>query len=148
MSGVEAPPARQDRPQNRRAPRRRVLLTAVVAYDRVGISFRCTIHDRSTSGARLKLPEGMVVPDQIWLVDVADGLAYHATTVWRRYPDVGVALTDSVDLKLPFPESGNRLAVALGYPGDAESLSRGDQRRRLRDLWIEVVGRIARLGPI
>jgi hypothetical protein len=114
----------------------------------VGISFRCTIHDRSVSGARLQLPYGIVVPDQIWLVDVADGLAYHATTVWRRCPNVGVTLTDPVDLKLPFPESGERLAVALGYPGDGQRLSRDDQLRRLRNLWIEVLGRIARLRPI
>jgi hypothetical protein len=53
-----------------------VLLTGLVAYDHVSISFRCTIHDRSVSGARLKLPDGMLVPDQIWVVEVADGLAY------------------------------------------------------------------------
>jgi hypothetical protein len=89
----------------RRAARQRVLLTALVAYDQVGISFRCTIHDRSQSGARLKLPEGMVVPGQLWVVDVADGVAYQATTLWRRYPNVGVTLTDPVDLKRPSPKA-------------------------------------------
>jgi hypothetical protein len=148
MVGVEAASARPPQRLGRRAARQRVLLTALVAYDQVGISFRCTIHDRSASGARLKLPAGMVVPDQLWVVDVADGVAYQATTIWRRYPNVGVSLTDPADLKLPFPKHGKRLAVALGSPGDAEPLSRDDQLRRLRDLWIEVMGRVARLGPI
>ena len=148
MSSVEAPSAPPHERQGRRAPRQRVLLTALVAYDQVGISFRCTIHDRSASGARLKLPNGMVVPDQIWVVDVADGMAYQATTVWRRYPNVGVTLGDPVDLKHAFARTGGRLGVALGCPGDAEPLSHDQQLRRLRDLWIEVLGRVARLGPI
>jgi hypothetical protein len=148
MGSVEAASARPHQRQDRRAPRQRALLTALVAYDQVSISFRCTIYDRSPSGARLKLPDGMLVPNQLWVVDVADGLAYPATTVWRRYPNVGVTLADPVDLKQLFPDSKKRLTIALGSTGDVEPLSRDDQLRRLRDLWIEVKGRVARLGPI
>jgi hypothetical protein len=90
----------------------------------------------------------MVVPDQIWVVDVVDGLAHQATTIWRLCPNIGVTLTDPVDPTLPFRESGTRLAVAPGYPGDVEPPSLDDQLRRLGDLWIEVLGRVARLGPI
>lgn len=106
---------------DRRAPRRRVLLTAVVAYPDLSISYRCAIRDRSDSGARLKLPDGLVVPPQFWMIDVASGLAYEATTVWRRYPEVGVALASPLDLK-------------------PDVLPAGPQRR-LRALWAEAAPR-------
>jgi hypothetical protein len=104
----------------RRAPRHRVLLTGVVAYDDLGVSYRCAIRDRSDTGARLKLPGGMLVPNTFWLIDVAEGVAYEATTVWRQYPEVGVSLANSINLKTAWFDS---------------------QQRRLRALWIEVAPR-------
>jgi hypothetical protein len=104
----------------RRAPRRRVLLTGLAAYPDLSVSFRCTIRDRSANGARLKLPEGLVVPPIFWMIDVAEGLAYEATAIWRRYPEVGVTLADPIDLQHP---------------------ERDLMQRRLRALWIEVAPR-------
>jgi hypothetical protein len=97
-----------------------VLLTGVVAYADLGVSFRCAIRDRSEGGARLKLPDGLTVPNQFWLIDVAAALAYEANAVWHRYPEVGVTLTNPVDLN----------------PVGAEP-----QQRRLRALWVEVAPR-------
>jgi hypothetical protein len=105
---------------DRRTPRRRVLLTALIAHTDLAVSFRCAIRDRSEAGARLKLPDGLMVPPRFWMIDVGEAKAYDATAVWRHYPEVGVALADPIDLT---------------YPGQ-ESL-----QRRLRALWIEVAPR-------
>jgi hypothetical protein len=33
---------------------------------------------------------------RFWLIEVAEGLAYTASTVWRRYMEVGVSLADPI----------------------------------------------------
>ena len=96
-----------------RSPRQRVLLTGLVAYADLSISYRCTIRDRSDRGARLKLPIGMVVPPDFWLIDVPTGLAYEATAVWRHYPEVGVTLGTPTDLKFAEHELLHRRLRAL-----------------------------------
>ena len=105
---------------DRRTQRKRVLLTGLVAYLDLSVSFRCAIRDRSETGARIKVPDGIVVPTRFWLIDVAEGLAYDATAVWRHYPEVGATLADP---------------VALQHP------ERDLMQRRLRALWIEVAPR-------
>ena len=97
----------------RRLPRRRVLQTAVVAYADLSVSFRCTIRDRSDTGARLKLPAGILPPPQFWMIEVATGVAYAANTVWRRYPEIGVGLADPIDLKIAPQDSTQRYLKGL-----------------------------------
>lgn len=116
----DAPPAQSSDESDRRKPRRRVLLTAIVAHLDLGVSFRCAIRDRSESGARLKLPDGITAPPEFWMIDVAEGRAHSATTIWRRYPEIGVALGPPTDLK----------------PHTLEGPA-----RRLRALWIEAAPR-------
>ena len=112
-----------DRPSDgdkRRAPRRRVLLGGLVAYPDLSVSFRCAIRDRTAAGARLKLPDGMVVPERFWLIEANEGLAYDAVPVWRRYPEVGVRYGDPIGLR----RAGEDLL-----------------QRQLRALWIEIAPR-------
>lgn len=90
----------------RRKPRRRVLLTAVLAHHDFSVSFRCAIRDRSEGGAKLKLPDGIIVPGEFWMIDVAEGLAFPAAVVWRNYPEIGVALGEAIDLKGRFLPEG------------------------------------------
>jgi hypothetical protein len=116
----DTPPAHSQDGPERRKPRRRVLLTAVLAHLDLSVSFRCAIRDRSESGARLKLPEGITIPAEFWMIDVAEGLAFPAKTVWRNYPEIGVALDRAIDLK-PRTLEGPPL--------------------RLRALWIEAAPR-------
>jgi hypothetical protein len=73
------------------------------------------MRDRSESGARLQLPAGTVVPDAFWLIDLHAGQAFAAAVVWRGYPEVGVAMTASVNLR-----------------GDVAT----SEQRRLRALWL------------
>jgi hypothetical protein len=104
----------------RRTPRHRVLLAGVVVLDDLGVSFRCAIRDRSSQGARLRLPPGLLAPGQFQMIDVADGYAYEATTKWRNHPEVGVALTNPINLRTAWFDS---------------------RQRRLRGLWLETARR-------
>ncbi|HEX4181689.1 MAG TPA: PilZ domain-containing protein [Caulobacteraceae bacterium] len=102
----------------RRSPRRRVLLGALVIRSDLSDMFRCGVHDVSDHGARLKIPSGLLLPADFWLIATSAGLAYEARTVWRGYPNVGVSVGDPVDLHDP----ASRIA------------------RKLRVLWMSVAG--------
>ncbi len=102
----------------RASPRRRVLLSALVIKPDFGGMFRCAVHDVSDHGARLKIPAGLLLPSDFWLVATSAGLAYEARTIWRRYPSVGVSVGEPVDLHDPTTRAG----------------------RRLRALWMSVAG--------
>ncbi len=97
-----------------------MLLTGLVVHLDLGVSFRCAIRDRSETGARLKLPTGAIAPNNFWLIEVTEGRACTATTVWRTYPDVGVELAEPLDL----------------IKADDDIL-----HRRLRALWLEIAPR-------
>jgi hypothetical protein len=99
--------------EDRRAPRHRVLLTGVVAHDDLGVSFRCSIRDRSSQGARLRLPDGILAPSEFRMIDVAEGYAYEATTKWRRYPELGVALANPINLRTAWFDGWQRQLRAL-----------------------------------
>lgn len=87
--------------EHRRSARQRVLLTGIVAYADMAISFRCAIRDRSDGGARLRLPPGMTTPDDFWLIDIRAAAAHEARVVWRNYPETGVTLGEPIVLKAP-----------------------------------------------
>jgi hypothetical protein len=115
--------ADSDRPgdgDKRRTRRSRVLLGGLVAYPDLSVSFRCAIRDRTAAGARLKLPDGMVVPERFWLIEVNEGLAHDTDPIWRRYPEVGVRFANPIDLR----RAGEDLL-----------------QRQLRALWIEIAPR-------
>lgn len=105
-------------PGKRQTPRRRMLMTGLVANDDLGLSFRCAIRDRSADGARLKLPPGTLVPNRFWLIEATEGLAFDATVIWRQAPELGVSLAAPIDLKAP--RAFDKL------------------HRRLHALWVEV----------
>jgi hypothetical protein len=117
---ADSTPAPPEQGRDKRAPRRRVLLTGLVVSPELDISFRALIRDRSEAGAKLKLPDATPVPHWFWLIDVTEGVAYRATAVWRRYPEIGVSLTEPMSLHVPGPDL---------------------QQRRLRSLWIEIAPR-------
>jgi hypothetical protein len=117
MVGTTEPPAPGEK---RDWPRRRVLLTGLIANDDLSVSFRCAIRNRSEPGANLRLPKGQTAPDAFWLIEVQEGKAYRATAIWKTLPDIGVTLADPVDLHSP-----------------TEDLF----QHRLRALWLEAAPR-------
>jgi len=93
----------------RSAPRRRVLLSAIVVNREFDAVFRCQVRDVSENGARLVIPDSFLVPAGFWLIAVSSGLAYEAKLVWRRYPNAGISFGEPVDLEEPMTRLGHRL---------------------------------------
>lgn len=93
----------------RTSPRRRVLLSALVVRQDFSGLFRCGVHDVSAHGARLKIPNGMLLPAEFWLIATSAGLAYEARTVWRGYPNVGVSVGAPLDLQDPTCRASRKL---------------------------------------
>jgi hypothetical protein len=93
----------------RRSPRKRVLLGALVVHADFNITFRCSIRDVSAEGAKLKAPVGMLIPSEFLLIDICSGKAFEAYTAWRRYPYVGVAIRNPMDLQEPTSRIARRL---------------------------------------
>lgn len=96
-------------PDQRRGPRRRVLLSALVVRPDFSGLFRCGVHDVSDHGARLKIPNGLLLPADFWLIATSAGLAYEAKTVWRGYPNVGVSVGEPIDLHEPISRAARTL---------------------------------------
>jgi hypothetical protein len=63
----------------------------------------------SAASARLKAAPGLLIPSDFHLVDITAGKAYEAITAWRRYPYVGVAIRNPMDLADPTSRLGRRL---------------------------------------
>src|SRR5579864_8027405 len=57
----------------RSAPRRRVLLSAIVVNREFDAIFRCQVRDVSETGARLSIPDSFLVPAGFWLIAVSSG---------------------------------------------------------------------------
>ena len=100
---------RLDGEDQRRSPRRRVLLSALVVHTDFSITFRCGIRDVSGEGARLKAPAGFLIPSDFFLIDLSSGRAYEARTAWRRYPYVGVSIRNPMNLVEPTGRISRRL---------------------------------------
>jgi hypothetical protein len=98
------PPLAERRPK----PRKRVLLTGIVAYGEGAFSFDCTIRNLSETGARIALGTSMQLPVEFYLINVRDRIAYDARAAWNKGGEVGVIfekalpLADIADPKLAF----------------------------------------------
>ncbi len=105
------PPLAERRPR----PRKRVLLTGIVAYGEGAFSFDCTIRNLSESGARITVGAIMQLPVNFYLINVRDRVAYDARAAWNKGGEVGVIferalpLSEITDPKLAFL---NRLWMA------------------------------------
>ncbi len=84
-SAVKTSPA-----DHRRALRQRSFLGAKLVYGDGAFTVDCLVRDVSLTGARVKLPEGQAVPDQVYLVEIRSGIAYEARVAWKRHPEIGL----------------------------------------------------------
>ena len=89
------------RQEQRSSPRQLVSLSALIVSSDFERMVACRIEDISEGGARLNAADWPLLPRQFWLIAMPSGLAYPATTVWRRFPNVGVTLNAPIDLKAP-----------------------------------------------
>src|SRR3569623_616483 len=80
--------------EHRRQPRRRVLLSGRMGHSAHEETVDCTIVDVSSTGARLRLPDGTFLAEPLWLIDLTHGLAFKARLAWRRAHKAGLEFTD------------------------------------------------------
>jgi len=93
----------------RRAPRRRVLLSAIIVDLDVDGFVRCRLENVSDGGACLKLSERRFLPSTFWLVATTSGYAYKAKIAWRCDYRLGVTLGEPGDLSDPVNLTERRL---------------------------------------
>jgi hypothetical protein len=79
--------------------RNRVFLGGKIAYGKLSSTTDCTIRDLSDRGARVSLPEGRLIPDDVYLVNMKSGIAYEAKVAWRRAPAAGRKFLQSCGLR-------------------------------------------------
>ena len=87
--------------QDNRIQRRRTLKKAVASYDDQSISMEVVVRDISDTGARLKLKENSVLPNQFQLYIEIDGIRVDCEVVWRRGLEVGAKFASEVKSKVP-----------------------------------------------
>ena len=76
--------------EKRRAPRRRVLKGAIVAYNDRRSTIPCIVRDISDTGARLRTEGVVSAPDTFMLIVELDGIEADCQVVWRKAPDLAV----------------------------------------------------------
>jgi hypothetical protein len=107
--GEVANPFQARTEDKRSAPRRRVLLSALIVDHDFSTIFRCQVRDVSEEGARLNIPDCFLVPAGFWLIALSSALAYEATLAWRRFPNLGVSLGEAIPLEDPTTRIGVKL---------------------------------------
>jgi PilZ domain len=106
--------------EKRRAPRRRVLKGAIVAYNDRHSTIPCVVRDISDVGARLRTDGVMNAPDTFLLIVELDGIEADCAVVWRRPPDLAVTFVGPSRKVTP----KRRQVVAALVQGETPSLRR------------------------
>jgi hypothetical protein len=87
--------------ERRRLPRRRTRLSAAAVYGPEDTLAACTVRDKSVTGARLLIQEGLSVPDAFHLIELNTGELHRAQVVWRDSTFVGITFSESFSLAAP-----------------------------------------------
>ena len=84
--------------EHRKSPRKQVLLTSKIVYGDGAFVFDCTIRDISATGARITLAQGRTIPDEIYLLDMSNRMAYQAKVVSERASGFGLKFLKAMKL--------------------------------------------------
>jgi len=85
--------------EKRRVPRQRALLAGKLATEEASLTIDCVIRNLSASGALVETTSPHLIPNELHLLQVRDGVAWDARVIWRRGNKVGLELGDRHDLK-------------------------------------------------
>lgn len=85
--------------ERRRTQRQRALLTGKLATDGASITIDCVIRNLSADGALVETPSPHLIPKELHLLQVREGVAWDAKVAWRRGSKVGLELLDRHDLR-------------------------------------------------
>jgi PilZ domain len=75
---------------DRLAARQRVLKACVIAYSGRHITIAAAVRDVSETGARLRVENGLAIPDTFELLLDLDGLEADCEVTWRKDREIGV----------------------------------------------------------
>jgi hypothetical protein len=82
-----------------------VLLTGRLVYGDAHLTLECAIRDLSEGGARVRIASPVLLPAQVWLIEVRAATAFSCEVAWRRAPEFGVKFLERHDLRTdPAPE--------------------------------------------
>lgn len=95
--------------ERRRGQRNRALLTGKVANEDATQTLDCVIRNLSPDGAMIETLTPHLVPQEMRLVQISEGIVWDAEVIWRRGNRVGVKLNARHDLR----ESTERSLRAL-----------------------------------
>jgi hypothetical protein len=103
-------------PNKRTSPRSRALLAGKLIVWDGQLSTDCMIRDLSDDGARVKVASTAVIPAEVGLLIIRDGLLLECRLVWRRGDEAGLSVLSRHDL----------------------NKSNDAAHRRARAIWLEV----------
>lgn len=83
----------------RRSGRQRALLAGKLANEDATTTLDCTIRNLSADGAMIETTTPHLIPQQLHLVQVKEGVAWDVTVIWRRGNRIGLSLGDRHDLR-------------------------------------------------
>jgi hypothetical protein len=94
---------------NRRARgRRRAILAGYLMFDD-GRSAACRIVDVSDTGAKVRLPAMLPLPETFWLLNRSDWLAHEVKLAWRTEVEAGLLYLSKRNLREPVTEQDHAL---------------------------------------
>ena len=79
-------------------PRKRVLLAGLVVYGHGAFTCDCTFRNLSSNGGKLVLPYPLALPSRFNLINIREGIAYEAHTVWAKDVTLGVEFDAVISL--------------------------------------------------
>ena len=85
--------------ERRRGARHRALLAAKMATEDASLTIDCVIRNISDTGALVETTSPQLLPADLHLVQLKDGVVWDAKVVWRRGHQVGLELGARHDLR-------------------------------------------------
>lgn len=90
---------RVGRPEERKEPRIATQLGGKIAFGDPSAAFNCVICNLSASGAMVELAVPTLLPREVLLLNMQQGLAYEATVVWNKGRQVGLSFLRKHDIR-------------------------------------------------
>jgi hypothetical protein len=85
--------------ERRRTPRHRALLAGKLANDDARLTIDCVIRNLSADGALIETSSPQMIPNELHLVHIREGVAWDARVIWRRGNQAGLQLLERHDLR-------------------------------------------------
>lgn len=83
--------------QRSRERRRKAFKSGIIAYQNFSITIECLIRDMSTTGVKLQLEEGQLIPDSFNLTIPVDGCRVDCEIRWRSGKQIGAVFVGQIE---------------------------------------------------